>query len=431
MKILIVDDKEEGRYLLEALLKGQGHAVASAANGAEALEKALGSVPDLIISDILMPVMDGFQLCRKVRSDEKLRDIAFIFYTATYTGPKDEEFALKLGADRFIIKPCEPEQFMSAVGAVMAAAHDRKSSSHEPVMPEEEILKLYSERLVRKLEQKMLEAQQEAAARRQAEESLRITNLRLQLALGASNIGLWDWNIQTNEAWFSPEWKGQIGYEEHEIPNRYEEWESRLHPQDKPRVLNLLNDYLAGRAPVYNVEFRFRHRDDSYRWITARGEMIPGPNGQHKKMTGCHVDVTPYKEALQALDGEKRRFQLLVDESPLGIAFLGRDERFRYLNPGFMRIFGYNQEDIPSHQDWLISAYPDPFYRQQVMALWEQAKQGTGPAVFHSRILNVRCKNGTLKQVQLRVAFLSAGDQVITYEDVTEQARLEEKLRQS
>jgi len=97
MKILIVDDNEEDRYMLEVLLRGQGYKVVSAADGVEALEKASQDGFDMIISDIMMPRMDGFQLCHKVKTNEKLKNIAFVFYTATYTDPKDEEFALSLG----------------------------------------------------------------------------------------------------------------------------------------------------------------------------------------------------------------------------------------------------------------------------------------------------------------------------------------------
>jgi len=104
MKIILADDNNDNLYLLEQLLAGHDMEVTTARNGAEALQKAVAAPPDLIITDILMPVMDGFSLCREWMSDEKLRHIPLIFYTATYTEPQDEAFALSLGAKRFIIK---------------------------------------------------------------------------------------------------------------------------------------------------------------------------------------------------------------------------------------------------------------------------------------------------------------------------------------
>lgn len=158
MRILIVDDKSENLYLLEMLLKGGGYEVVAAANGAEALKKLHAQGFDLIISDILMPVMDGFQLCREVKKEEDLKGIPFVFYTATYTNKKDEDFALQLGADLFIRKPMEPDKFIEIVHGVLVDVKGDKIKPKEPTVKEEgAVYKLYSERLVKKLEQKMLD----------------------------------------------------------------------------------------------------------------------------------------------------------------------------------------------------------------------------------------------------------------------------------
>ncbi|MDQ1330842.1 MAG: hypothetical protein QG578_1107, partial [Thermodesulfobacteriota bacterium] len=87
-RILIADDNSTNLYMLESLLKGHGFEVTLAENGKDALDKARLNPPDLIISDILMPLMDGYTLCRHLKSDEQLKHIPFVFYTATYTEPK-------------------------------------------------------------------------------------------------------------------------------------------------------------------------------------------------------------------------------------------------------------------------------------------------------------------------------------------------------
>ena len=107
--ILIVDDIENNLILLEDLLTGSGSNVVTATNGKDALEKLHAEKKyDLIISDILMPVMDGFMLCKSVKKDKRLKNIPFVFYSASFTDEKDEALALKLGVVKFIRKPIEP-----------------------------------------------------------------------------------------------------------------------------------------------------------------------------------------------------------------------------------------------------------------------------------------------------------------------------------
>jgi PAS domain S-box-containing protein len=185
-KILIADDIEENLYLLRALLEGHGYTVAQAANGSEALVSALAGLPDLIITDILMPVIDGFTLCRIWKSDKRLSQVPFIFYTATYTDPRDERLAIDMGADAFIVKPAEPDEFIRKVENVLVSSVQGKLSvPQKPKAGEEAILKNYNEALIRKLEHKMLVAEKanrdlesEMLARDRAEKALRESEQR-------------------------------------------------------------------------------------------------------------------------------------------------------------------------------------------------------------------------------------------------------------
>ncbi len=180
MKILVVDDKEDARYLLHAMLTGHGHDVVEATNGEEGLERAREERPDLIISDILMPVMDGFRLCREIRRDDGLKDTLFVFYTATYTQESDADFAMKIGADDFIRKPAEPDAFLSRIEAVVETTEKGAKARAPEFSQETEVLRLYSERLVAKLEKRSLDLQEELRRRQRAEEALGRHALRLE-----------------------------------------------------------------------------------------------------------------------------------------------------------------------------------------------------------------------------------------------------------
>src|SRR3989304_1260629 len=158
MKILLVDDNKENLYMLGTLLRDNGYEVEFAADGLEALEKALQDEFDMIISDIMMPRMDGVQLCRKIKTNERLRRLAFVFYTAAYTDPKDEEFALSLGAEKFIIKPQKPDAFIEILSEIIRSHESGMLVAPKlPVEEEAVYLKEYNGRLIKKLEDEVLQ----------------------------------------------------------------------------------------------------------------------------------------------------------------------------------------------------------------------------------------------------------------------------------
>lgn len=155
MKILVVDDIGQNLYLLEVLLKGAGYEVVTAKNGIEALEQLRAGQFDGIVSDILMPAMDGFRLIRECKKDPVLRQLPFIFYTATYTEKKDEEFGLSLGAIRYIIKPAEPEELLRQIhSAFRENARSPRDLTMQPVPDEVTFSREYTRRVGAKLEKK-------------------------------------------------------------------------------------------------------------------------------------------------------------------------------------------------------------------------------------------------------------------------------------
>lgn len=156
MKILGVDDNKENRYLLEKLLGGYGHEVVTACNGREAMEKLRENGFDLVISDILMPEIDGYQLCHIIKTEERLKKIPFVFYTTTYTSPEDERFGMELGAEGFIIKPIEPERFIKILNEIIDRVKKAELVPKKPFIKVKKIYyKRYNERLVKKIEDRL------------------------------------------------------------------------------------------------------------------------------------------------------------------------------------------------------------------------------------------------------------------------------------
>jgi CheY-like chemotaxis protein len=172
-KVLLVDDRGENIYYLTALLAGHGCEVTSARNGVEALASAREAAPDVVISDLLMPVMDGYALLRAWKDDARLQRIPFIVYTASYTEEQDERLALDLGADAFILKPAEPEAILVRLRQVEANARARVPvEPQRPSGDDKALLEKHNDRLSAKLEAKMLQLErtnialeQEVAAR--------------------------------------------------------------------------------------------------------------------------------------------------------------------------------------------------------------------------------------------------------------------------
>ncbi len=173
MHVLVADDDQASRYLLTTLLRGAGYEVLAAKDGLEALELARTHPPDLIVSDILMPGMDGYALCSEWRADPELKDIPFAFYSANYTEPDDERFALHLGADLFLVKPLDPTELMMKIESLLMLAKRDDFSPHEPAVGEQEMLKEYNARLVNKLERQLEES-------RRTNEELERTATRLR-----------------------------------------------------------------------------------------------------------------------------------------------------------------------------------------------------------------------------------------------------------
>jgi PAS domain S-box-containing protein len=137
--------------------------------------------------------------------------------------------------------------------------------------------------------------------RKLAEIELKASYAKLEQVMRAGNVGLWDWDLLTNKVSYSAEWKRQIGYNEHEIANDFETWREHLHPDDMETCLQQVQSFMENSQPGYKLEFRFRHKDGSYRWILAQAALEYDENGTPVRMQGSHIDLTERKQMEEKL----------------------------------------------------------------------------------------------------------------------------------
>jgi PAS domain S-box-containing protein len=151
-----------------------------------------------------------------------------------------------------------------------------------------------------------------AIDRQKMEDALKKSEQRWQLAVQGTNDGIWDWNVKTSEVFFSTRWKKMLGYEEEEISNHLDECLTRIHPDDIVRVKQVIEDHFAKRIPFYISKHRVRCKDNTYKWILARGQAQWDEDNNAIRMVGSYTDITESKLAEEQLHQSEERFQIVV-----------------------------------------------------------------------------------------------------------------------
>ncbi|AVH73677.1 PAS domain S-box protein [Nostoc sp. 'Lobaria pulmonaria (5183) cyanobiont'] len=154
----------------------------------------------------------------------------------------------------------------------------------------------------------------EIAERIRTEEVLRESEQRWQLALRGNNDGIWDWNVKTNEVFFSARWKEMLGYEDNEISNHLDECVTRVHPNDLDWVKQAVQDHFAQKTPFYIAEYRALCKDGTYKWILDRGQALWDEDGNVVRMAGSHTDITDRKQAEETLNSLLNQLESMVEE---------------------------------------------------------------------------------------------------------------------
>jgi diguanylate cyclase (GGDEF)-like protein/PAS domain S-box-containing protein len=190
---------------------------------------------------------------------------------------------------------------------------------------------------------------EDISERWEAEEALRESEERYALAARGTNDGLWDWNLRTGRAYFSPRWKSMLGHDDPEVATAIDEWFGRIHPDDRDRVQRKIEDHLQGLSPRFEDEHRMRHKDGSYRWVLSRGFASRSYHGRPYRMAGAQTDVTD-RRAYDPLTGLPNRalFAERLDDAlarhrtrkgHFAVLFVDLD-RFKAVNDTFGHVAG-------------------------------------------------------------------------------------------
>jgi diguanylate cyclase (GGDEF)-like protein/PAS domain S-box-containing protein len=207
--------------------------------------------------------------------------------------------------------------------------------------------------------------------RTRAHAALEQSEFRWKYALEGAGDGVWDWDLRTDIVYFSPRWKSMLGYAVQDIGNRPEDWRGLLHPEDEPPTVSALQDYLAGRAQEYAVEFRMRARDGDWRWIHSRGVAVHrDAQARPQRLIGTHEDITERKLAEEAM-----QLALLVYEySSEGMLVMDADDAILTVNRAFTVLTGYESAEVVGRTtDFLLRASA-PDDASQHETLWREVR---------------------------------------------------------
>ena len=253
-------------------------------------------------------------------------------------------------------------------------------------------------------------------------EELRESEERWHFALDGSQDGVWDWDARTNKVFFSHQWKAMLGYDDDEISDSLQEWDKRVHPDDKEAVYAILNEHLKGKTPYYQSEHRVKCKDGSYKWILDRGKVIErDASGNPIRVIGTHTDISYRKQA----ERELNHFKTTLDET-LDCVFMFEPAslKYFYVNAGAMNQVGYSREELMNMTSFDIKPdFDEKQFRELIAPLLAGQQQSLSFETLHQH------KNGTKIPVDIFLQYVNPRGEpprfVAIVRDITDRKRID------
>ena len=263
---------------------------------------------------------------------------------------------------------------------------------------------------------------------RQARE-LAASESRTQLVVETSRVGLWSLDLFTNEIFHSNECKRQLGFGPDDLSGGFDQWVGRLHPEDREATLAAFSDYIEGRSANYDLEFRMRHKDGSWRWILSSGSLLRDTAGKPFRMTGCHIDITDHKLAAIA----SQRLAAIVESSDDAIIGKDLNHIVTSWNKGAEKVFGYPAREMVGTSIMRLIPVEQQEHESQLLA-----KTMRGELIEHfetkrqtrdGKLIDVSIMTSPIKDAAGEIIGISKVMRDITEERQTARALLASELR--
>ena len=262
--------------------------------------------------------------------------------------------------------------------------------------------------------------------RKNAEKALRENEGLLRLTLEAVNDGVWDWNVPTGKAAFSPHYYAMLGYEPYEFPESYESWRNLVHPDDIRRIEAEIEEHLTS-GKSYMIEMRMRTKAGDWRWILSRGMVVERDSeGYPLRLVGTHSDITEKKEAEEKLIESEERYRTIIEYSNDAIV-IGKNGLHVYVNQKFLKMFGLERPEDVLGQPASVIAHPDD--REMLMEMIFKRERGEDlPSQWEFRGLR---KDGTTIFIEVsgtQLVYRGERFSLAFLRDITERKEAEKKL---
>ena len=280
--ILIVDDSSINLRVLTDILDPIGYNLEYAYDGKTAIDKAIEINPDLILMDVMMPALDGYESCKLIKQNENLEDVPVIFLSALIDHT-DKLKAFQVGGVDYIEKPFYANEVLARVSAQ---------------------IKLYATTRALK---------KEINDRIRTEKALEASEERLQLALSAGNIGTWDWNLIDDTMIWDKHMFEIYDCNEDSFTSTVDCWTERLHPEDQQSVLNMIAHTLKG-ATKFEMKFRIQLQDGTIKHLQSSADVVYDEENSPVRMVGVNMDISNLKETQQSLEESLHKLKLSNDE---------------------------------------------------------------------------------------------------------------------